>query len=75
MALRFEFGARRHFNCVLIYGFGKVLTTIESWDERGWGVGGFEGGCDGFVDAFHGHASSVGLEGRLHWSSIADKQH
>ncbi len=31
----------------------------------GWGVGGFGGGGDGFVDAFNGHASGEDLEGGL----------
>ena len=29
----------------------------------GWGVGGFGGGGDGFVDSFHGHAAREDLEG------------
>ncbi len=33
------------------------------------GVGGFGGGGDGFVDAFHGHASGEDLEGGL-WLSL-----
>ena len=35
----------------------------------GWGVGGFGGGGDGFVDAFHGHASGEDLERSL-WLSL-----
>ena len=29
----------------------------------GWGVGGFGGGGDGFVDSFHGHAAREDVEG------------
>ena len=47
----------------------KFLWLWEGADDdgvlgpAGWGVGGFGGGGDGFVDAFHGHASGEDLEG------------
>ena len=49
----------------------KFLWLREGADYDGvlgparWGVGGFGGGGDGFVDAFHGHASGEDLEGSL----------